>query len=610
MIDLLRLLISGYRAEIERADDIALQALKTDARSVSEIRQSLSSLVIAESALNKIALCEKFPDHPRQVVVIGPTQVGKSSMVNLLLNRELAQASAVAGFTVHCQGYAIGSAAADSGWSGHYYNDLESRAQPSLDRMILDEYSLTALTDAAESDRFDRTVFWDTPDFDSVDSYGYRVPVLKAIALADLIVFVVSRDKYADKTVWDMLTRLAELRKPMLIVMNKTPVEHRAALSESVRSKFGRLNIENTEGLQPQLHFIDEYQGGPAAAMAAPETEKIRVAIETSLQRSDMALLQSNVNHFMSLHWSDWTASTVNEHRLQMEWKAIVDEIAQVLVQRYRSEYFEGKRHKETFQLALAELLALLEVPGMAEPLSRIRSVVTWPMRKLIEKATDASSDSDLKKDDRTEERRLLEELGEHGLSRLAVRLSEQPLDQQWWAALSNKLESDKSHLLDGYHSGLDNYQVLLQVEIERAAQSLYKSLEQQPTTLNGLRAARVTADAAAVVLAVKSGGLGAADLVIAPAMLSLTSILTEGALGQYMQKVQHDLYVYQEKEVAGIIGRKLRVRLYRLTTESGSMAKVSQSQLIEATDKLGLELPTTATNDPTRIDHAEVSDV
>jgi len=48
------------------------------------------------------------------------------------------------------------------------------------------------------------------------------------------------------------------------------------------------------------------------------------------------------------------------------------------------------------------------------------------------------------------------------------------------------------------------------------------------------------------VVLAVKSGGLGAVDLVVAPAMLSLTTLLTEGALGQYMHRVQKKLTAFQ----------------------------------------------------------------
>ena len=78
----------------------------------------------------------------------------------------------------------------------------------------------------------------------------------------------------------------------------------------------------------------------------------------------------------------------------------------------------------------------------------------------------------------------------------------------------------------------------------------MYQQLEKQPALLNSLRAARVTGDAAAVALAVKSGGLAATDLLVAPAMLSVTTLLTESALGRYMTSVKDELKREQSTEV------------------------------------------------------------
>jgi len=145
---------------------------------------------------------------------------------------------------------------------------------------------------------------------------------------------------------------------------------------------------------------------------------------------------------------------------------------------------------------------------------------------------------------------------------------------------LQTDLKDARDDLKKGWKNESDNHQLLLKVETERAARALYKKLEEQPATLNSLRAARVTADAAAVVLAVKSGGLGAADLVIAPAVLSLTTMLTESALGQYMKKVQQDLKRYQKKSVSSMVNRKLKIKLHSLA--SGSPAAVSSEKLSE----------------------------
>ena len=63
------------------------------------------------SALLRHALVRPSLDNfPCQIVVIGPTQAGKSSIVNVLLNQEAAVASPLAGYTRHarrvdaCQG--------------------------------------------------------------------------------------------------------------------------------------------------------------------------------------------------------------------------------------------------------------------------------------------------------------------------------------------------------------------------------------------------------------------------------------------------------------------------------------------------------------------------
>ena len=63
---------------------------------------------------------------------------------------------------------------------------------------------------------------------------------------------------------------------------------------------------------------------------------------------------------------------------------------------------------------------------------------------------------------------------------------------------------------------------------------------------LNSLRATRVTTDAAAIALTLHMGGIGVHDLIFAPAMLTVTSLLAESAIGSYMHKVEHELKQHQ----------------------------------------------------------------
>jgi predicted GTPase len=574
----LRPIIERYIAELDQQDGVSERS--------AVVRSELTTLMFADALERKIILSRSHPDHPLQVVVVGPTQVGKSTLVSLLLGvtdasdeagvtanaKASAQASAQAGFTVHCNGFAF--APHDESWLPVYFNTMKRQPAQALQRTVLGEYSYADVSASLAPDtaaQFGNMALWDTPDFDSVASFHYRSPVLQTMALADVVVMVVSKEKYADKSVWDALDMLALAGKPVIVVINKTSPSVRQQLTESVNSKYSQITARHAESTLPQVLFIDEVANPQTGLLQSEDLQTLKKHIADLPERAPVDTMQAGLDRLVSQHWHDWVQPISAHHTQQQQWKQMVQQASVGLVNRYQAEFLDNSsRHRETFQLAVAELLVLLEVPGMAEPLTRIRNIVTWPVRKVISTATQHNPAGTNKQDKRSEERRLLEELFDHGLTTLAVQISEQENNQQWWAELGTKLQAAEPAFTKGYHNELDNYQTLLKVETERAARALYTKLQEQPATLNSLRAARVSADAAAVVLAVKSGGLGAVDLVVAPAMLSLTSMLTEGALGQYMKKVQQDLKNYQKKAVTSLINRKLAIKLNALAPESG----------------------------------------
>ena len=557
-------IIERYVAELDGQDGLSERS--------AAVRGELTTLMFADALERKIKLSDSHPDHPLQVVVVGPTQVGKSTLVSLLLGLENAEASARAGFTVHCNGFACSTG--NDAWLEAFFTEMTKKPIEALQRSILEEYSYSDVADlltAETAGRYNNTTLWDTPDFDSVASFHYRSPVLQTMALADLLVMVVSKEKYADKSVWDAIEMLALAGKNIIIAINKTPPEVRDQLADSVNKKFSQISSRFPDASAPQVMFIDEVANPQAELRDTADLLELKDQITNDVKRASINSMQSGLDQLVAAHWQGWVQPISTRHAQQQQWKQMVQQTSVSLVNRYEAEFLDNSsRHRETFQLAVAELLVLLEVPGMAEPLTKLRNIVTWPVRKVLSTAAQHSSATINKQDKRTEERRLLEELLDHGLTTLAVQIKEQNKNQDWWAELDGKLNAASPAIMRGYHNELDNYQTLLKVETERAARALYTKLQEQPATLNSLRAARVSADAAAVVLAVKSGGLGAADLVIAPAMLSLTTMLTEGALGQYMKKVQQDLKNYQKKAVTSLVNRKLAIKLNALTHEAG----------------------------------------
>ena len=152
--------------------------------SVDDIRAVLTTQAIAQNALRRQALYKSNYSTPLQVVIVGPTQVGKSTVANILLRQNLAESSAQAGFTVHCQGFHVVAELKDrynysenqgndgqgndsqgnDNWATEYFGELQQSPQKTLDRQILSEYSLQETL--SPDSPFTDTVIWDTPDFD------------------------------------------------------------------------------------------------------------------------------------------------------------------------------------------------------------------------------------------------------------------------------------------------------------------------------------------------------------------------------------------------------------------------------------------------------------
>jgi hypothetical protein len=134
-----------------------------------------------------------------------------------------------------------------------------------------------------------------------------------------------------------------------------------------------------------------------------------------------------------------------------------------------------------------------------------------------------------------------------------------------WWKELWLKLQKEKKGLEESSLTNIAQYQADFIHEIEHAARQLYEHLKDHPTTLNSLRAARITADAAAVALTLKTGGLGPGDLILAPALLSFTSLLTESSVGHYMGTVEQKLKKRQAEAVREKVWAPLKKALMEL---------------------------------------------
>jgi len=540
----------------------------------AELVDGYNTLRLADAALDKQSLNSSDPNHPLQVVVIGPTQAGKSTLCNLILDANAAGISALAGYTVHAQGFATGVEDAQLNSLTELMLPLTRVHSSELRSDNLNHYLLESIQ-TGEHSLISQGVVWDSPDFDSIESSGYRGAVLQAVAMADVLVLMVSKDKYADKSVWDMLRLVRRLGKPLFVCINKLDDKDRQTVVDS----FEQRHVEQFGQPAPEivaLPFIkdDNTRADDATqhrlVIDADTRANLHACLKRCTEATDRFGQHQHVSQFVEHFWPQWMAPIELENDAQNSWLQAVDTAIEDAKERYRTRYLNNPQKYDTFNKAIAELLTLLEIPGLAGTLTATRNVVTWPVRKLFGIGRAAVERGNAPADQELE---VLELILEQTLTTLQghilVEQQETEGSQAYWPAMHKAITEHKSAIRERYNLRAGQIQQEFEPQIDAAAQQLYGQLQDQPALLNTLRAARVSTDAAAVVLAVKSGGLAAADLILAPAMLSVTTMLTESVLGQYMDRTKNQLKREQQALIdSALLEKELGDRLKALSLE------------------------------------------
>jgi len=550
------------------------RAISANGERSAELVDGYNTLRLADASLDKHKLNQTHPQHPLQVVIVGPTQAGKSTLCNLLLDTNVADISALAGFTVHAQGFAANVKNTNLKVLEELMLPLTRMPLDALNPEQLGHYALEPVQPGPNA-LVNDCVVWDTPDFDSIESSGYRSSVLQALAMADVVILMVSKDKYADKTVWNMLKLINRLGKPLFVCINKLDDQD----SETVISSFEQRHIEQFSSKAPMIITLPFDRTNAAIAidrtidMDAATRSELKHRLQHTQAKIDRTGQNQHINAFIQYHWPKWIEPIGREIKAHKSWQKAVSEATEDAKERYATRYLNNPEKYETFNKAIAELLTLLEIPGLANALSKTRNVVTWPARKLfgmgrsLTKPDNPPSDLELDTLDFILEQTLTNLQGH-----ILAEQQEADADKVFWKNLQEAMTTKKPLLRDRYTGCARQLQSEFEPQIEAAAQQLYEQLQAQPALLNTLRAARVSTDAAAVVLAVKSGGLAVADLVIAPAMLSVTTLLTESVLGQYMERSKNQLKLKQKALIdEQLIDKELGAHLRALSNELNS---------------------------------------
>ncbi len=521
MLEFIQLLNQRYQT--------ILATLKREDPQAALFQQRIEQLFFTEAFIRKGMLIESNPNTPLQIVVVGPTQAGKSSVSNLILDAQLAKASPLAGYTVHPQGFCNQATLQECSGLQSYFGRFQQLPLAELNTDRHDCYSLTDQN--ISSALLPKCVFWDTPDFDSIDSVDYREGVVRTIALADIIVMVVSKEKYADQSVWDMMATIETFHQPTLICVNKLVEGTEDLIKQSLKEKWQHCRKDEFPDVIPL--FYDKEKGMPSW----PEADNNQfVGLERRVSHKKHFEYQ---NELLNKYWHSWLEPVVAEHEANRQWRILVDKSIEEAVEEYKRDYLNHPHYYDTFQNTIVELLNLLEIPGIAGALTKTRRALTWPVRKLMSLGKKMIAPE-------TQEEGVLTQIGEHLLisfsDQLLEKIDSEHQQSKWWKDSYSLVRQERKEILKDYEEAIEGYCLSFKDEVRATASRLYDKLSEQPLLLNTLRATRISTDIAAMVLILETGGIGVHDLVITPAMLAVTSLLAESAIGSYINKVEVEL--------------------------------------------------------------------
>jgi hypothetical protein len=526
------------------ADDLGW--LEQHARRQVDHHQAAGKLRLAAALVRNCLgpFLDTQPASPLHVVVVGGAGAGKSTVANMLSGSTEAEANPQAGYTRHPIAYT--SATGPINWAAHlgFLGPLTRLTQPSPSSLDEDIYQVRRVpADPSSFDLLREFVVWDCPDMTTWAAESYIPRLIEAAALADVIVYVASDERYNDETPTQFLKLLLEAGKPVVCCL---------------------LKMREADALALVAHFQKEVLGGMpdglgkgvvgtlAIPFLTPEqlADPVRKATRYRIPLLNQVAVLGNptptarnrtvlgASRFLVQHQNQLLdVARLDVQALQM-WEMLVRSGQTELEQRYQREYLTTEKFRG-FDEALVRLLQLLDFPGIGQVLSGALYVLRTPYRLLRGVISKAMARPEAPG---RPEQPILEEALAAWLDLLhretARRAGEHPL----WEHISKGFAAGSlpARTHEQFGQLYRNFQAGLSQEVDRTARAIYEELEKKPVLLNSLRGSKLTIDALAIGGTLVAGGISWHDFILVPLVASITHQLVE-ILGKQVVDAQRE---------------------------------------------------------------------
>jgi energy-coupling factor transporter ATP-binding protein EcfA2 len=526
------------------ADDLGW--LEQHSRKHPEQARAAGKLRLAAALVRNCVgpMLDDQPPVPLHVVVVGGAGAGKSTVANLLSGATAAEANPQAGFTRHPIAYT--STTGPLNWTGHvgFLGPLHLLTQPSPSSLDEDVYQVRRIpTDPTSFDLLKDFIVWDCPDMTTWAAGGYIPRLIEAAALADILVYVASDERYNDEVPTQFLHLLLQTGKPVVVCLMKMRESDASALVAHFQKEVvSHLPHPSGGGVISTLaipHLT-------LAQLADPARQAARYRIPLLNQVAVLGMPAAvarrrtiaGATTFLVRHCEQLLSIAQQDLRAMQNWQAVVIAGQADFEQRYLREYLTSEKFRG-FDEALVRLMELLELPGIGKLLSGTLYVLRTPYRLLKGVVAKAISRPDAPS---RPELPILEDALNGWIDLLRKEAARHGDNHALWA-----------HVAEGFHDGglaerirerfqlnYRNFQTGLTSEVDRTARAIYEQLEKTPAVLNTLRGSKFALDMAAISGALLAGGITWHDFILVPLVASLTHQLVE-LLGRSVVDAQRE---------------------------------------------------------------------
>lgn len=499
---------------------------------------------------NRVARLVLHRDGPRHIVVFGGNNVGKSTVVNILVAASMAGTSPEGGHTRHAQAFTAARPPLFA-WNPHAFARFREIPADQLSGQEFDSYAVSPI---AAGPLPDDVVVWDSPDCDSVGSTRYLAAVVEAVTVADLVVYVTSVEKYAVADLVEWAFDLHDAGIPILECLNKTPAKDRQLVmrrqaADVFPAMAKRLALAAPALPVVALRYMTAGEEPDLWGDAHPEAEELRSAALANLPSPTNTAQAQLTLRSVRRRVERVLGPAREELAVQAVWKATVAAAVAAFIAAYDNQYLSGGSVVNPFKKLNAELLELLnpDIPHLGQVIRGLRAVqriptdflkAVWRRGALLVSQT-GEGDAQLAPGLRAyaaAHQALLMSLSE----RIEIE-RKLPRHHRFWDRLAENWDDQVARLAEEFSRTTLAHMERTDAEVRLAAQDILQALRQRPAVLALLKAARISTDIGGLLIGFAIPGHGGLvhdllqDIVIAPAMLGATGFAADYAVEGYV---------------------------------------------------------------------------